>query len=450
MLTSCWDQSVRVYDARTGTLVFPPLHHDRHLFHAEFSPDGRLIVCASGALGAEGEARLRDAATGRPMGTALKHKGSVRYASFSRDSARIVTASDDGTARVWDTAGRPLSTPLMHVNTVRIAHFSPDGRRVVTGSEDGTTRVWDAVTSEPLTPPMKHPGKVYAAEFSPDGRIICSVSDEDRTPRLWDAATGQPLAPALWHTGACGVPSFSPDGSHLLTVTNGDQYGAAVVWTLQPPDARPLPDLLLLAELLTGEKLDALGGMAPLDAVSLARAWRTLRGKYPHDLAPPGPAEMLAWQRLHAGRSETGQEWTAAVFHLGQVLAATPSDAALYYRRARAWAALKQWDRADADVTRAHGLPDRPRSPDTLATMSDLAQAYLAAGQAEKALPLIRDYVAGARKRGANNTDFAGRLALISLELLKVRRFAEAEPLLRECLAIRAKSARTSGRPSTQ
>jgi WD40 repeat protein len=37
------------------------------------------------------------------------HEGTVNSAVFSPDGKRIVTASDDGTARIWDAAsGRPI------------------------------------------------------------------------------------------------------------------------------------------------------------------------------------------------------------------------------------------------------------------------------------------------------------------------------------------------------
>lgn len=43
------------------------------------------------------------AATGKPLGPALQHQGWVRRAAFSPDGTRVVTASDDHTARVWET-----------------------------------------------------------------------------------------------------------------------------------------------------------------------------------------------------------------------------------------------------------------------------------------------------------------------------------------------------------
>jgi WD40 repeat protein len=53
-----------------------------------------------------------------------------------------------------------------------LAGFSPDGQRVLTASDDGTARVWDARTGQALGEPMEHPGSINSAQFSPDGRRV--------------------------------------------------------------------------------------------------------------------------------------------------------------------------------------------------------------------------------------------------------------------------------------
>lgn len=75
----------------------------------------------------------------------MGHRGPVLSAAFSPAGGRVVTASDDGTARVWDLSGpRPTATVLEgHTGPVVSAAFSPDGRRVVTASADHTARVWE-------------------------------------------------------------------------------------------------------------------------------------------------------------------------------------------------------------------------------------------------------------------------------------------------------------------
>ena len=119
--------------------------------------------------------------------------------------------------------------------------------------------------------------------------------------------------------------------------------------------------------------------------------------------------------------------------------------------------------------------------PHTLAALNNLALAYQAAGKLPKALPLFEQAAGGAEKRdfldrnagsmiacaisayeaamqfdkanawrrkwaaavkqkaGAESRDYAQELASLGLNLLRQKKYHDAEPVLRECLAIREK-----------
>jgi serine/threonine protein kinase len=69
-----------------------------------------------------------------------------------------------------------------------------------------------------------------------------------------------------------------------------------------------------------------------------------------------------------------------------------------------------------------------------------LVAAYVKASKTSEAAPLIRDRLTGARKRlPGDSWQLAGQLAMIGHQFLELKQYAEAEPLLRECLAIREK-----------
>jgi hypothetical protein len=70
----------------------------------------------------------------------------------------------------------------------------------------------------------------------------------------------------------------------------------------------------------------------------------------------------------------------------------------------------------------------------------DLANLLDQAGRGPEAEPLFRVGLEGARKRfGADDPRTAGMLAARGMSLVRQGRWTEAEPILRECLAIREK-----------
>jgi len=123
----------------------------------------------------------------------------ILSASFSPNGRYVVTASDDGTARVWDGAtGGPVSPPLHHRQGAAVfqACFSPDSSLVLTASADGTARLWDALTGQPVSEPMRHAGIVNRIRFSQDGQRVVTGS-LDQTVRFWEVVHG-PRPVASW------------------------------------------------------------------------------------------------------------------------------------------------------------------------------------------------------------------------------------------------------------
>jgi WD40 repeat protein len=270
------DNAARLWDVATGRSVSLP--HTHRVVSASFSPDGARVLTASW----DHTAQVWNAATGRPDSRPLKHDESLQHASFSPDGRHVVTACADRTARVWDAAtGQPVTGLFQFDEAVLRASFSPDGGRVVTASSDGAARVWDAATGQPRTPPLVHKGRVEEATFSPDGRRVATASG-DGTARVWDAATGQPVSVPLRHKYGPLHVAFSPDGRRLLT--SGWDWEARL-WDL-PQDDRSAEDLLLLAQLLSGYRIDETGGLVSVGGEVLKHSWELLRAKCPDDFAP--------------------------------------------------------------------------------------------------------------------------------------------------------------------
>jgi WD40 repeat protein len=66
------------------------MQHEDVVTSVQFSPDGQLVLTASGA---DGTARLGDATSCKEIGELLKHGDVVHSAQFSPDGLGVVTAS---------------------------------------------------------------------------------------------------------------------------------------------------------------------------------------------------------------------------------------------------------------------------------------------------------------------------------------------------------------------
>ena len=167
----------------------------------------------------------------RELALLVGHGACVRSAAFNPDETRILTASDDGTARMWD-AQTQAQLKVLHpgAGPISIAIFSADGTRIVTACADGTARVWDVQTQTQIKVLKGHAEAVLSAAFSGDGWRLLTAS-RDATARVWEIETGAQVAVLAGHQGWVWSAMFSPDEIHVVT---GSEDGAAQIWELEP------------------------------------------------------------------------------------------------------------------------------------------------------------------------------------------------------------------------
>jgi WD40 repeat protein len=203
-----------IWDIASGEQVTPSLQHDRPVLMVRWSPDGRRVITAS----EDGTARVWDAATGAAIGAPLAHPAGrwVTAALVTPDGQRIVTLCTDSNVRLWDASGALQAVLSGHAGYLIGAAISPDGTLLVTYSTDHSARLWNLATGQLAIPPLEHGDWVVDAGFSPDGARIVTASGN--LVQVWDARTGLPLAPPLVQSGFARAATFSPDGNSLLTV----------------------------------------------------------------------------------------------------------------------------------------------------------------------------------------------------------------------------------------
>ena len=173
------------------------------------SPDGFVIGTASD----DGTAKLWDAATGALLRTLRGHTHYVFSIAFSPRAAQALTGSFDETIRLWcSRSGALLRTLPAHSDPVTSASFSPDGSKIVSSSLDGLVRVWDAETGRceaTLMVCASAPPPCSFAAYTPNGRLLLSASLDGKI-RLWDAADGRLARAFRGHEAKnfCSVPAL--------------------------------------------------------------------------------------------------------------------------------------------------------------------------------------------------------------------------------------------------
>jgi WD40 repeat protein/serine/threonine protein kinase len=235
LATGGWDQTAKIWDARTGTHLFELKGHTAPVLSVAFSADGTRLATGGG----DGTAKVWDARTGTFLFELKGHSHNLEHlvnpfnqvysVAFSPDGARLVTASNDNTVKVWDArTGASLSEFPLVLSTNRTVSvaLSPDGTRVLAGSMDGYVKVWESHTGRQLVELKVRTRNRFGLAFSPDGTRLATCGDT-HGPRIWDARTGTELLHLKGHTAHVHCVAFSPDGTRLAT---GSWDQTAKVW----------------------------------------------------------------------------------------------------------------------------------------------------------------------------------------------------------------------------
>lgn len=231
VLTGSRDKTTRLWDAETERLV-GTIKHNEPVQYAAFSPNGSLIVTASGlkidlwdtakVLESGAQVNTPAEAVVKPLSTLSGHTGSVLMVVFSRDGKKVVSASFDKTAKVWDVSDPSKPVPdasfAGHEDLVFGAIFSPDTKTVLTTSIDETARLWDVGEKRLIALLRGHNDGVWHAAFSPDGQTIATTSF-DRTVRLWKVSGRSESGILEGHKRDVWFAAFSPNEKLIATAS---------------------------------------------------------------------------------------------------------------------------------------------------------------------------------------------------------------------------------------
>jgi WD40 repeat protein len=350
LITASADRTARIWEADTGKPIVPLEGHQDWLHTAVFSPNGRLIVTASGpsplSTAKETAARLWNAETGAPLFTLSGHEGGIASAAFSPDGSLVLTSSDDGMARLWSTAkGTELAVLAGHQAMILGAVFAPTGPRIVTTSGDHTARLWQLRAGSEIADLDLNSYAEGKTRFSGDGHFAITrfqyqpkyddqsglwftdaqeaAAERYHTAYVWDTENGRRIA-TLHEKGVVSV-GLSSDARCAVTLSEGGKAGH--VWAVRSGTAiAPLKG----QEHISRNAFDAAGRRVVTSSSDAATVWDCDSG---HAVATLGPmpglevhSAMMSPDGRHVATSDgkTVRLWDAGK---GDLVAALPKHA---------------------------------------------------------------------------------------------------------------------------
>ncbi len=298
---------------------------------------------------------------------------------------------------IYATSTGRLLVPLAQAQIISNAQFSRDHRRVLTSTQDGLARLWDTATGRPISAPMqiglRHETDYESdgsAELSPDGKRVAAIGVGGKL-QIWDLASGDLLLPGI-HLNITASPFFTEDSRHLIVGTK-----SGVLRLDLTPDMRPEADFDRMNALLNGQHIDAEGNRTEIGPAQVRKAWDalhpvsskvtalsqelpewTFETQAQQDRAQTltesewiasrqksdriqtallvGQDDAESWFNL-ACDSATHKQWPQTVLAADALLRTTPNDPTVWYLRAVAHVSLGQEEQAYQDFAQmvAHG-----------------------------------------------------------------------------------------------
>jgi WD40 repeat protein len=225
------DKLVGIYDVQTGKRLQSLAGHTEWETDAlAFSPDGKLLA----STGVDKQILVWELATGTLRHRLADQPFRVPVVTFSPDSATLASGGDK-TIRLWDVAtGRLRRTLTGHRDWVCTLAFAPEGQTIASGSCDwayhrgrntayfpgrdpgyeSQCKIWSTATGD-VQRTISQPGRLLSLAFAPDGKSVACGFGMD--VRLYELGTETPGRVVTSHDFAVTSVAFTPDGTAIIS-----------------------------------------------------------------------------------------------------------------------------------------------------------------------------------------------------------------------------------------
>lgn len=187
---------------------------------------GQWLLSAS----EDGTAAVWDVTSGVRL-LEVQHPRQVMSAAWRPGRDQFATACRDGVVRIWSLAADVTAVNVqaeynLHTAGVQTLAWSPDGGQLLSAGRDDAAIVWDPDNNLHLYTLSEHSNWIMTVAWSPDGQHFVTAG-EDRTARVWDAATGAIELIIRGFQHAIRAVAWSPDGR---TIALGGETAHVQLW----------------------------------------------------------------------------------------------------------------------------------------------------------------------------------------------------------------------------
>lgn len=211
VVTSSDDGTFRIWNIASRTANVIIAKSNERVAWASWRADGSQIVSSAGNT-----IYIRDANTGVMVKELNGHQRFIHTVAWSPDGRQLLSASEDGTARIWEVASGVTTQRIQVGSAVNSAFWSPDGQRIATASDDATVRIWAAGNASALiwVLPTGDNVPLSTALWNPDGWRLAVSALNGTVREFWPPnstiTTDQLLGLGQQLLSEKGVPTLAP------------------------------------------------------------------------------------------------------------------------------------------------------------------------------------------------------------------------------------------------
>ncbi|HHB93130.1 MAG TPA: PKD domain-containing protein [Thioploca sp.] len=207
------DKTIKLWNVNSKTEIRSFIGHTDTIWSIVFSPDGKYILSGSG----DKKLKLWDISSGKELRSFIGHTGIILSVAYSTNGKYALSGSVDNTVKLWDiSSGIEIQSFIGHTNPVTSVAFSPADQFIISGSVDGSAKLWDMNSGEEIRSFIGHTSDVVSVAFSPDGQYVLSGS-WDSSIKLWNVENGIEIRSFNQTNNRVNSIAFSPNSQYIIS-----------------------------------------------------------------------------------------------------------------------------------------------------------------------------------------------------------------------------------------